>query len=169
MLYRFIYPIVNWLARVLADVTVTGVERMPRSDEAGFGFDCTGRARLRANSGGQADEIQALALERLAGAVEPGTRFALRAALECDFDETGITAVKAAQEMHRVGEIPRRVRARGFEKRIQMRMARATFTRNTGKLRFGNADRLSLDRPVNRHSLTSRSNSREGEAVSRRS
>ena len=31
MFYRFIYPIVNWLARVLADVTVTGVERMPRS------------------------------------------------------------------------------------------------------------------------------------------
>ena len=30
MLYRFIYPIVNWLARVLAHVTVTGVEHMPR-------------------------------------------------------------------------------------------------------------------------------------------
>jgi hypothetical protein len=34
-----------------------------------------------------------------------------------------------------------------------MRMARATFARDTGKLRFGNADRLSIDRPVNRHSL----------------
>jgi 1-acyl-sn-glycerol-3-phosphate acyltransferase len=30
MLYRFIYPIVNWLARVVADVTITGAERMPR-------------------------------------------------------------------------------------------------------------------------------------------
>jgi hypothetical protein len=46
-----------------------------------------------------------------------------------------------------------------------MRMARAAFTRNTGKLRFGNADRLSIDRPVNRQSLPSLSNSREGEAV----
>jgi 1-acyl-sn-glycerol-3-phosphate acyltransferase len=30
MFYRFIYPLVNWLARVLAEVTVTGAERMPR-------------------------------------------------------------------------------------------------------------------------------------------
>jgi hypothetical protein len=32
-------------------------------------------------------------------------------------------------------------------------MARAPLARDTGKLRFGNADGLSLDRPVNRHSL----------------
>ncbi len=30
-LYRFLYPIVNWLVRVLARVTVTGAEHMPRS------------------------------------------------------------------------------------------------------------------------------------------
>jgi 1-acyl-sn-glycerol-3-phosphate acyltransferase len=30
MLYRFIHPIVNRLARVVADVTITGAERMPR-------------------------------------------------------------------------------------------------------------------------------------------
>lgn len=29
--YRFLYPIVNWLVRVLARVTVTGVEHMPRA------------------------------------------------------------------------------------------------------------------------------------------
>jgi 1-acyl-sn-glycerol-3-phosphate acyltransferase len=30
MLYRFLHSIVNWLTRVLADVTVTGATRMPR-------------------------------------------------------------------------------------------------------------------------------------------
>ncbi|HZS88476.1 MAG TPA: lysophospholipid acyltransferase family protein [Chloroflexota bacterium] len=31
MLYRFLFPIVNWLVRVVAYVTVSGVENMPRS------------------------------------------------------------------------------------------------------------------------------------------
>lgn len=30
MLYRFLFPIVNWLVRVVAHVTVSGVENMPR-------------------------------------------------------------------------------------------------------------------------------------------
>ncbi len=31
VLYRFLYPIVNWLSRAAARVTVTGVEHMPRA------------------------------------------------------------------------------------------------------------------------------------------
>lgn len=31
MLYRLLFPIVNWIARMLAHVTVTGVEHMPRA------------------------------------------------------------------------------------------------------------------------------------------
>jgi hypothetical protein len=50
--------------------------------------------------------------------------------------------------VHRIGKVARRVRPGCFEQRIQVRMARSALTRNAGELRFGNADRLVIDRPV---------------------
>ena len=50
--------------------------------------------------------------------------------------------MKAAQQMHGVGEVAAGMAAGGFEQRVEMRMARATLARDAGELRFGNADRL---------------------------
>jgi hypothetical protein len=60
--------------------------------------------------------------------------------------------MQAAQQVHRIGQVPRTMRARGFQEGIQVRMARATLTRDAGKLSFGNADRFTVYRAVDRHS-----------------
>ena len=50
--------------------------------------------------------------------------------------------MKAAQQMHGIGEVAAGMRPGRFEQSIEMRMARATVARDAGKLGFGNADRL---------------------------
>ena len=58
--------------------------------------------------------------------------------------------MKAAQQVHRVGQVAAAVRTGRFEQAVEIGMARATLARDAGKLRFGNADRLgwSTDRLI---------------------
>jgi hypothetical protein len=60
--------------------------------------------------------------------------------------------MQAAQQVHGVCKIAPRMTARGFQQSIEVRMASASFARDTCELRFGNADRIVADGPVNCHS-----------------
>jgi hypothetical protein len=53
-----------------------------------------------------------------------------------------MVTVKAAQEVDGVGKVAAGVRAGGFKQAIDVGMARASFARNAGELRFCNTDRL---------------------------
>jgi hypothetical protein len=77
------------------------------------------------------------------------------AALERELDEPRVAAMKSTQEVYRIREVSAGVRARAFQQGVQIRMARASVSRNTGELRFGNADRVVCDRPIDRHSIPS--------------
>ena len=68
-----------------------------------------------------------------------------RAALERDFDETGIAAVEAAKQMHRVRKVTPGMTAVTIEERREMWMAREPLARDTRELGGGNADRLQFD------------------------
>ena len=48
-----------------------GLKRMPRGDQARFGFGRAGRARHRSDRGGQPHEVETLALEGFRGAAQP--------------------------------------------------------------------------------------------------
>jgi hypothetical protein len=96
---------------------------------------------------------------------QPGLDLASRAALKRNLDQSGVPAVEAAKEVYCVSEVATAVRTGCFEKAVEVRMARATVTRDAGKLRFGNADRirsrqsgtltgfLAVDGPVDCHSF----------------
>jgi hypothetical protein len=72
--------------------------------------------------------------------------------LERDIYEAWVTAMKAAQQVHGVCQVAGQVRSGSFEQTIQVRMTYTPLTRDAGKLRFGNANRLLIDRPADRHS-----------------
>ena len=124
-----------------------GFERMPRGDQAGFGFGRAGRARHRSDRGSQPNEVKTLALEGFRSAV---SQIALRrrAALKRDLDQAGIAAVKAAQQVHRVGKVAAAMRAGRVEQAVEMRMARAAVTRTRASCAsatltgLGSTDRL---------------------------
>ena len=106
-----------------------GFERMARGDQAGLGFRRAGRARHRSDRGRQADEVKPLAFERFARRGQPGLASPVRAALKRELDEARVAAMKAAQQMHGIGEVAAAMRAGRFEQAVEMRMARATVTR----------------------------------------
>ena len=99
------------------------------AEQAGFGLGRAGRARQRADRGGQPDEIQPLALERLGRLGQPGSRGAVRGLGERELDQAGMAAVQAAQQVHRVGEVAARVRAGSLDQGMEMGMARAAVCR----------------------------------------
>ena len=103
-------PIPDQGRRGTKSATVTfrhgkGLERMASGNKAGFGFRSTGRARHRSDCRGQADEIEPLSLKSFRGPVEPILDRALGATLKRKFDQSGITAVKIAQQVHRIGKV----------------------------------------------------------------
>jgi hypothetical protein len=61
--------------------------------------------------------------------------------------------MQTAQEMDGIREIAASMRAGRFEKGVQVRMARAPVACDARKLGFGNADRLTADGPIDRHSF----------------
>jgi hypothetical protein len=65
--------------------------------------------------------------------------------LESDFDEAGIAAVKAAQEMDSVRHVTAGMPTNAFEKCGEMQMARGSFARHPGELGRGYAERHSID------------------------
>jgi hypothetical protein len=75
------------------------------------------------------------------------------AALQGNLDQSRVAAMDTAQEMHRVREIAAGMTATGFQPRIEVLMARTTLSRNTGELRFRNADRFVVDGAIDRHSF----------------
>jgi hypothetical protein len=50
--------------------------------------------------------------------------------------------MQAAEQVHGVGKVAAAMRTARAEQTVEVRMASAAFTHNSGKLRFGNADRL---------------------------
>jgi len=50
--------------------------------------------------------------------------------LKRQFDKPGIAAVEAAKQVHRIGEIARRIRPHCFEEAVEVRMARTTAFRD---------------------------------------
>ena len=81
------------------------LERVPGGDQSRFRFRRAGRARQRADGSGKTNEVEPLALETVGGAGQPIADRALGAALEGNFDQTGVAAVETAQQMDRVGNI----------------------------------------------------------------
>ena len=118
---------------------------MARGHQTSFGLGGAGRARKRADRRGQPDKVEPLALECLGSMGQPLADRAGRAALKCDFDEAGVTAVEAAQEMHGIGQIAAGMAAGAVEQCGEMRMARKPLARDTSELGRGNADRLLFD------------------------
>src|SRR4051812_11590636 len=128
---------------------------MARRKQAGFGFGRARRARHRSDGGGEPDEIQPLPLERFARMAEPILCGAPGATLKRDFDQPGIAAVETAQQMHGIGKVASRMRSCRLQQRGEVRMARAPVARDAYEMRLGNADRLALNGPVDRHSVPS--------------
>ena len=137
---------------------------MTRCDQARFGLRGARRARHRPDCGSQADEIQPLALEPFRRTGQPILDRSLGAALERNFNQTGVAPVKAAQQVHGVGKVAAGVTAGRFEQHVEIGMASAALARDARELGFGNADRMGplqsitlmgtlvADGPVNRHS-----------------
>ena len=113
--------------------------------QAGLGLGRAWRAWKRADRGGEAEQIEPLALEALRSISQPRLSSRVGAMFERKIDESGVAAVKAAQKMHGIGEIAAGVGAGAFDQRLDVRMARAPLAGHAGKLRFGNADRLKAD------------------------
>ena len=83
----------------------------------------------------------AFALERVGGARKPFAGRAISDMIVGKLDEARMAAVEAAQQVDRVGEIARRVRAGSLEKCIEVAMTRRTVRSDPRKVRFGYADR----------------------------
>ncbi|HEY7006486.1 MAG TPA: hypothetical protein VH392_08385, partial [Sphingomicrobium sp.] len=73
---------------------------------------------------------------------QPVANRALRAALERDFDQAGIMAVKAAKKMDGVSHVAAGMPADSFKQRCEVRMARGTAACDPGELGRGNTDRF---------------------------
>jgi hypothetical protein len=58
-----------------------------------------------------------------------------------ELDQARLVAMKAAQQMHAVREVPRGIQAGGFEQGIQMAMARRSVRGDARKMCLGYADR----------------------------
>ena len=69
-----------------------------------------------------------------------------------DLDQSRVTAVKAAQQVYGIGKVAAGVRTGSFEEGLQIGVTRAPVAGDTRQLGLGNADRLTVDGPINRHS-----------------
>jgi len=93
---------------------------MAGSDEASLGFGRARCARKGADRGGQPHKIESLALECVRCPFEPFVNRALRAPLKSKLDQSRITAVKAAEQMHRVSHVATRVASAGVKQGRKM-------------------------------------------------
>jgi hypothetical protein len=66
-----------------------------------------------------------------------------------------MSAVKAAQQVHCIGDIASSMLARSLNQKREMTVPRAALFGNASKLSFGCADRFPVDVPICRHSRPS--------------
>ena len=121
------------------------------ASKAGFGLGRAGRARQRADRGGQADEVEPLALEGVGGVLEPVAGRPAGVQAQRHVDQAGVAAVEAAEQVDRVGEVAGGVGARALDQLGEKGVGGATLGRDAGKLRLGGAEHLPVDKPVVRH------------------
>ena len=110
---------------------------------------------MRADRGGQADEVQALALEGVGCLVQPVARGAGGAGLQRQLDQPGMAAVELAEQVDGVGKVAGGVRAGRGEQGGELRMACRTRVGDARELRLDDASLVALDCRVRRHFLVS--------------
>ena len=82
-------------------------ERIALRVERSLRLDRSGSARHGSHGRRQPDEEQPLALEAFGGAGQPVADGSVRGSAAGDLDEAWVTAVQAAEQVHRVGEVAR--------------------------------------------------------------
>jgi hypothetical protein len=125
---------------------------MTRRYKARLGLGSSRSAGKRPYCRRQTHKIKPLAFEPFRSAVQPILDWPLRATLEGDLDQSGVTAVQAAEEVDGIGKIATAVTPRRFEQASKIGMASTSLARDSRELDFGNADRFVADGPIDRHS-----------------
>src|SRR5690348_342582 len=110
---------------------------MTCGEQAGLALGGASCARQGSDRGRQPDEIKPFTLERLRRAIEPVVDRPLGATLKRNLDQSRIAAMKAAQEMHRIGEIAAGMRPPTVEQAEEIGMAAGASAGDSGKLRSG--------------------------------